>query len=279
MHLNSGNGYASKIYSTDDNDGVTTLRIGVKGNSTTFTDALLIRAADATAGGNGNVYVGLSSTKATTYKDSKFGVYQSQVLGSAKGNYVGIATFGGNTYTGLNMFKKTLWLVRDTAGTTWTTARLHDGISIDNSFGVPRSTTRTWWERDPNDNIQSWGNEANTYMTLKSGNLGIGVTNPTKKLEVNGTIRAKEVIVETIGSWADYVFDKDYQLPSLAEVENHIKEHQHLPEIPSAAEVGENGVNLAEMNVKLLQKVEELTLYIIQQEKRISSLESSRDNK
>ncbi|MDD6211035.1 MAG: hypothetical protein PUB21_10570 [Bacteroidales bacterium] len=277
LQSNYENGYATKIYSTDDGGGVTSLRFGTRGNTTAYTDALLIRVADATAGGNGNVYVGLNSSKSSTYKDSKFGVYQSQLLGSTKGNYTAIATFGGQTYSGNNTLKETLWLFRETAGSTWTTARLHNGISVDNAFVVPGSTTKTWWERDPNDNIQSWGNEANTYMTLKSGNLGIGVTNPTRKLEVNGTIRAKEVIVETTGSWADYVFDKDYKLPSLAEVENHIKEYQHLPEIPSAAEVNTNGVNLAEMNVKLLQKVEELTLYIIEQDKSISLLKEEVD--
>lgn len=176
-------------------------------------------------GGNGNVYVGLKSSQSATYKDSKFGVLQGQMLGSGKGNYKAIATFGGETYSNINILKKTLWLLRDAAGNNWTTARMHDGISVDESFTVPGSTTKTWWERDPNDNIQSWGNAASTYMTLKAGNLGIGVTNPTRKLEVNGTIRAKEVIVETAGSWADYVFDKDYKLPSLTEVENHIKEY------------------------------------------------------
>lgn len=100
--------------------------------------------------------------------------------------------------------------------------------------------------------------------------IGIGTNNPQYKLDVNGTIRAKEVKVET--GWADFVFAPDYQLPTLSEVEAHIKEHKHLPGIPTEAEVKENGTNLGEMNVKLLQKVEELTLYMIQQNKEIESL-------
>jgi hypothetical protein len=109
-------------------------------------------------------------------------------------------------------------------------------------------------------------------MLLKgSGNVGIGTTNPTEKLAVNGTIKAKEVKVET--NWSDFVFEDDYKLQSLNEVESFIKENKHLPDIPSKAEVKENGVSLGEMDAKLLQKIEELTLYIINQEKRIKELE------
>ncbi|MDO5665850.1 MAG: hypothetical protein Q4G63_11430 [Bacteroidia bacterium] len=87
---------------------------------------------------------------------------------------------------------------------------------------------------------------------------------------MDGLLRAKEIKVET--GWADFVFDKDYKLPSLAEVEKHIQEKGHLQGIPTETEVKENGVNLGEMNVKLLQKVEELTLYLISQEKDINML-------
>ena len=100
-----------------------------------------------------------------------------------------------------------------------------------------------------------------------NGNVGIGTDNPQNKLDVNGTIRATEVKVEA--GWADFVFDKDYKLPALQEVENHINEHKHLPDIPSEAEIKENGVSLGEMQAKLLQKIEELTLYVIKQDKTI----------
>eukprot|EP01133_Synstelium_polycarpum_P010059 gene10059-11734_t len=100
-----------------------------------------------------------------------------------------------------------------------------------------------------------------------SDNVGIGTTSPKEKLSVNGKIRAQEIKVETAG-WPDYVFEESYKLPVLAETEKHIKEKGHLPGIPSAAEVKANGVELGEMSAKLLQKIEELTLYIIQQNKR-----------
>jgi hypothetical protein len=99
------------------------------------------------------------------------------------------------------------------------------------------------------------------------GNVGIGTSTPQNTLDVNGTIRAKEVKVES--GWADFVFKPDYQLKPLAEVEQFISTNGHLPEIPTTKEVEQNGVNLGEMNAKLLQKVEELTLYLIEQKKII----------
>ncbi len=105
-----------------------------------------------------------------------------------------------------------------------------------------------------------------------NGNVGIGTVDPgTYKLAVNGNVRAKEIKVET--GWSDFVFESDYQLPTLEEVENHINEKGHLKDIPSAEEVAENGILLGEMDSKLLQKIEELTLYTIAQEKRIKHLE------
>ncbi|CAM1364515.1 conserved hypothetical protein [Tenacibaculum sediminilitoris] len=119
-------------------------------------------------------------------------------------------------------------------------------------------------------------NETRDYITYKSqvnilDKLGIG-TNDTKgfNLAVNGKIRAKEIKVET--GWSDFVFEKNYYLATLEEVEKHIKEKGHLKDIPSAKEVEKNGIFLGEMDAKLLQKIEELTLYTIQQQKEIEKL-------
>jgi hypothetical protein len=106
-----------------------------------------------------------------------------------------------------------------------------------------------------------------------SGNVGIGEINPQHKLAVNGTIKAKEIIVETTG-WSDYVFADDYKLASLDEVEAHIKTNKHLPGIPSAAQVAEKGVNLGDMQAALLAKIEEITLHQIAQQKELSALKS-----
>lgn len=114
-----------------------------------------------------------------------------------------------------------------------------------------------------------------------AGNVGIGTSNPgSYRLAVEGKIGAREVVV-TNATWADFVFAPDYKLKSLNEVENYIKENKHLPEIPSAAEIEKNGLSIGEAQAKQMQKIEELTLYLIeqnktliQQNKRIQELEN-----
>ncbi len=110
------------------------------------------------------------------------------------------------------------------------------------------------------------------------GNVGIGTYNPTNKLDVKGTIHAQEVKVD-MNNWSDFVFHPSYQLKPLTEVEKFIKTNGHLQDIPSAAEVEQNGVNMGEMQKKLLQKVEELTLYVIELEKKIKDLETKTNTK
>jgi hypothetical protein len=112
------------------------------------------------------------------------------------------------------------------------------------------------------------------FLMDNNGNVGIGTTNPGNfKLAVEGTIGAREVKV-TLDSWSDFVFDGNYKLRELEEVESFIHDNNRLPDIPSETEVIENGINLGEMDAKLLQKIEELTLYMIEMNKRMNSLES-----
>lgn len=123
-------------------------------------------------------------------------------------------------------------------------------------------------------NIVGATNGTGGIYVAQNGNvrIGAGTANPTKALEVNGAIRSKEVLVE-VANWSDFVFDKDYDLMTLKEVESYIKENGHLPDVPSAKEVKANGVEVGEMNAILLQKIEELTLYIIELEKKIEEVQ------
>src|SRR5690606_13623607 len=84
-----------------------------------------------------------------------------------------------------------------------------------------------------------------------------------------GAVIAESVKVKLQDAWPDYVFDESYTPSSLAELETFIKINKHLPDMPPAKEVKEEGIDLGEMNAKLLEKIEELTLYIIQQDKDV----------
>ncbi len=165
---------------------------------------------------------------------------------------------------------------------------LHAGGSVSNYMRVTNTSTGdgsgngTLYGIDPSNNAAMWnyentemyfGTSNQRRMTINpGGSIGIGtITTGTHKLAVEGTIGAREIKVEATG-WSDFVFEDNYELRTLEEVEEHINENGHLPEIPSEAEVTENGINLGEMNAKLLQKIEELTLYLIEQHKEIKKL-------
>ena len=109
-----------------------------------------------------------------------------------------------------------------------------------------------------------------------SGNVGIGTISPSEKLSVNGNIRTKKLIVTQTG-WPDYVFNNDYKLKPLAEVENYIKANKHLPDMPSAKEVEIKGISVGDNQALLLKKIEELTLYIIEMQKEINELKQNKN--
>jgi hypothetical protein len=126
---------------------------------------------------------------------------------------------------------------------------------------------------DMNMNIVLGTGGSEKMRIINSGDVGIGTTDPKGyKLAVNGKIRAQEIKVET-ANWPDYVFSESYALPTLLETEKYVKDKGHLPGIPSASEVKANGIDLGEMNAKLLQKIEELTLYLISKDKQTNSLQ------
>jgi hypothetical protein len=153
-------------------------------------------------------------------------------------------------------------------------SRLRVGAQGGNDFtliggGVGVGASVQLFYADGAENTRLMGNN-DSWLNAYYGNLGIGTTNPQEKLSVNGKIRAKEIKVETT-NWPDYVFSSSYKLPDLSETEEFIKANNHLPEIPSAAEVEKDGVSLGEMNAKLLKKIEELTLHLIELNKKLNA--------
>ncbi|MHC0446350.1 hypothetical protein ACWA1F_13150 [Flavobacterium sp. 3-218] len=151
-----------------------------------------------------------------------------------------------------------------------------DALTIDvNSFGTNENAARSSFLR-----VRDIGAGAHELFTIKgNGNVGIGTTNPSSRLTVAGNIASREVKV-TVDAGADFVFEKDYDLPTLESVDKFIKENKHLPEIASADEMKKEGINLSEMNIKLLQKIEEMTLYMIEMKKQNSEIikENERQN-
>lgn len=161
---------------------------------------------------------------------------------------------------GIDPSNDPVWLAKYTAVKERTDLRVNVGDGYDTKDRFVVGTTD--WE------TKKWEDK---FVVKMCGRVGIGVSDPQQKLEVDGTIRAKGVILEAT-EWSDFVFAEDYKLPILSEVENHIKEHKHLPDLPSEKQVFEEGINVIEMQAKLLQKIEELTLYVIDQQKEINGL-------
>jgi Phage T4 tail fibre len=124
--------------------------------------------------------------------------------------------------------------------------------------------------------VSNTGVDTQVMRLDEKGNVGIGTNSPDEKLTVKGQIHALEVRIDKAGALVpDYVFANDYKLKTLSEVDSYIKANNHLPEIPSANEIEKNGLILGEMNLSLLKKVEELTLYAIEQQKKLEAQNSA----
>ena len=167
------------------------------------------------------------------------------------------------------------------------------GIDITNTFegnfihqDIPALSTGTIWMKSYSGGSYKggfhFGNHngstyrTNLYIDGPSGNVGIGTISPDAKLTVAGNIYAREVRVTT-NAGADFVFEDGYQLRPLSELAQFVQQNKHLPEIAPAAQMVEEGVKTGEFQIQLLQKIEELTLYVIEQEKRIEALEAENE--
>ncbi|WP_440068173.1 hypothetical protein [Tenacibaculum discolor] len=203
----------------------------------------------------GKLYSRLQMFSANSESD-----YEKNVLINSGGNsYFN----GGNVGIGTNSPLSSLHVEGTAPIITFKATNLGSGVRF-NSIGQ-------------NGDLFRFQKDGYTKLTIKnSGSVGIGTsTTGAHRLAVDGSIGAREIKVEA-NSWSDFVFEKEYNLPTLAEVEKHIKEKGHLQNIPSAKEVEKNGFFLGAMDAKLLQKIEELTLYTIEQEKEIKKLKEAK---
>ncbi|QLC66929.1 hypothetical protein LPB248_11680 [Flavobacterium sp. LPB0248] len=183
---------------------------------------------------------------------------------------------GGNVGIGTSTPEAKLNIVnkaQDSNGDTFVLGGLSTGANLRMGYNA----NYTWIQAHGGQplRINELGNDL--ILNLTGGSVGIGTSTPREKLSVNGNIRSREVKVEAV-NWPDYVFEEDYKVSSLENLEKYIKENKHLPEVPSAKEIADNGLELGEMNKTLLKKVEELTLYLIEQNKTLTEQKSQITN-
>lgn len=164
------------------------------------------------------------------------------------------------------------------------------GMNIQSSYASNSFGAGVFWSSTNNNTTRP---KAGIFMKQGSGgsylyfgtsnNYATGITNSAMIIDsvgnvnVNGNLKTKKVVVTQTG-WADFVFDDDYNLLPLAELEKHIRIHRSLPDVPTRKEVEENGADVGDMQAKLLQKIEELTLYVVALHRRIEQLESNKHN-
>ena len=213
---------------------------------------------------NGNVGIGTTNPRA--HLDMANYIPNEQI-GTVFGRLGEGDTTGSGTFLGVQGYA--------TQGSDWQNVKSFS--IVHNFYGETNSSINFYRGSGVTGGFMTFCTSENTekMRIATNGNIGIGTTSPDEKLTVKGKIHTQEVRVDMAGPLVpDYVFAEDYKLKSLQEVEDYVKENKHLPEIPSAQEIEKNGLMLAEMNMNLLKKMEEITLYMIEMKKEIGILKS-----
>lgn len=193
----------------------------------------------------------------STRRDAKY-TFDKLAINPNGGN-VGIGTTSPTGVLHLNSSTSTIDMLRlqfnTGGGGNWTINPFISGVSNGGLSFVDKQHSTT------------------PVVISNDGYVGIGTATPQEALSVNGNIRSKELKIETT-NWPDYVFKKEYKLPSLSEVKIFIDKNNHLPDMPSEAEVEKSGINIGEIVKIQTKKIEELTLYLIEQQKQIEDLKA-----
>ena len=256
---NWGSGFGHRIINSDPG-GQTLLNFQGRHNTTNWSTIMALTS-------NGKVGIGTINPQQRLH-----------VTGGVQFKYTSI---GATTRSAENSWIRDDWLTGCYGPPKWNQATakwVRPGGTYNDVGGIIYQDEGTYFIRDKRGTQLEYTNneflgKAFMFAHISSGNVGIGTNTPDSKLTVAGKIHSQEVKV-TIDAGADFVFENSYNLPTLEDVEQFIIKNKHLPEIASAKEMEKNGIHLAEMNIKLLQKIEELTLYTIEQQKKIEELSS-----
>lgn len=168
--------------------------------------------------------------------------------------------------------------IQSTSGTAFWVAQatsFNAGLRIDEGANTPRAFVNYKVGSDQRFRIEvfnSSNSQIEEVVTIRNGNLGIGVNNPSEKLTIDGRICSTAMRITATSCWADYVFSKDYNLLPLEKVEAFITENKHLPNTPTADEIEANGIDVGEITINQQEKIEELFLYIIEMDKEVKAL-------
>jgi hypothetical protein len=217
----------------------------------------------------GNMGLGIASPMSSTYneglqinKGHHSSILLSDPVTTGWGGIIQTSDAKHRVFIGANLY--------DDAANSWKNFQPNKG-----GAGISILADQGTWGTSIDFYTSPNNNEVLQRMTINgNGNVGIGTAAPGSfRLAVNGKIWAQEVNVAMTNPGPDYVFEKDYDLLSLTEIEKYVQQHKHLPEVPSAKQMEADGLNLKEMNLLLLKKVEELTLHLIEKEKQLEDLE------